>query len=74
MFRLRAGGLSQREIPDRSGVNSSTVFRILRTRAYLGEIRHREDWLPGIHESLVSVKEFGAAHRGRASGRVWVRL
>lgn len=69
IFRLRAEGNSQREISERTGVNHSTVLSILRNRAYLGEIRHLEAWLPGIHEPLVTEAEFASAHRGRTPGR-----
>ena len=69
VFRLRGDGASQREIERATGVNYSTVGQMLRNRAYLGEIRHKEAWLSGIHEPLISVEEFEAAHRGRIPGR-----
>jgi hypothetical protein len=69
VFRLRGQGLSQGEISKRTGVNYSTVLSILKNRAYLGEIRHRDEWLPGLHEPLVTPEEWEAAHRGRVPGR-----
>jgi site-specific DNA recombinase len=69
IFRLRGEGCSQTVISERTGVNRSTVLAILKNRAYLGEISHRDDWLPGIHEPLVTVAEFEAAHRGRVAGQ-----
>lgn len=69
IFKLRAEGASQSEIAERTGVNYSTVRQILHNRAYLGEIKHKDQWLPGIHEPLVTDAEFAAAHRGRIPGR-----
>lgn len=50
-------------------MNYSTVRQILHNRAYVGEMRHKDEWLPGSHEPLVSEEEFDAAHRGRIPGR-----
>ena len=36
----------------------STVYNILRDRAYIGEVRYRGSWLQGTHESLVPVSTF----------------
>ncbi len=54
IFALRAEGASQGSIAEATGVKYSTVLSILKNRAYLGEIRHRDDWLPGLHEPLVT--------------------
>lgn len=69
VFRLRAEGASQTAISEATGVHYSTVRAILFNRAYLGEIRHVDEWLPGIHEPIVTHKEFAAAHQGRVPGR-----
>lgn len=68
IFTLRGRGASQPEIARETGVNYSTVGMILRNRAYIGEMRHKDDWLPGAHEPLVTVAEWEAAHRGRTPG------
>lgn len=68
IFRLRAEGLSQAEISRRVGFKQSTVLSILRNRAYLGLVKCGDDWIDGLHESLVTDKQFQAAHRGRGSG------
>ena len=69
VFRMRADGSSQTQISEVTGINYSTVLSILKNRAYLGEIRHLDEWSPGLHEGLVSLEEFEAAHRGRVPGR-----
>lgn len=69
VFRMRADGATQTQISEVTGINYSTVLSILKNRAYLGEIRHLDDWLPGLHEGLVTLEEFDAAHRGRVVGR-----
>jgi site-specific DNA recombinase len=69
VFVLRSEGHSQAGVAEATGVKHSTVLAILKNRAYLGEIRHREDWLPGIHEALVSEDLWDAAHKGRVPGR-----
>lgn len=69
VFRLRSQGESHRKISEATGINHSTVLQILRNRVYLGETRSRDEWFPGLHEALVSVEEFEAAHRGWVKGR-----
>lgn len=69
IFALRADGLSYRDIEDQTGVKYSTVRQILHNRAYLGEVKHKTDWYPGLHEPLVTPAEFEAAHRGHIPGR-----
>lgn len=69
VFTLRAQGQSQAAVADATGVLHSTVLAILKNRAYLGEIRHKDRWLPGIHEALISEELWAAAHRGRVPGR-----
>ncbi len=69
IFRLRSEGESQGSIAEATGIKHSTVIAILRNRAYLGEIRHREEWLPGQHDPLVTEALWHAAHRGRVPGR-----
>ena len=69
IFALRAEGASQGSIADATGIKYSTVLSILKNRAYLGEIRHRDDWLPGVHEPLVTSELWKASRRGRTAGR-----
>lgn len=69
IFALRAEGASQGSIAEATGVKYSTVLSILKNRAYLGEIRHRDDWLPGVHEPLVTAEQWKASRRGRTTGR-----
>lgn len=69
IFRLRARGLSQREIEGATGVNYSTILTILKSRIYLGEVLLNDQWFPGRHEPIVTEEEFAAAHRGRVKGR-----
>ncbi len=69
VFQLRAEGASQTAVSLATGVNYSTVRAILFNRAYVGEIRHRGEWLPGIHEPIVTSERFDAAHQGRVPGR-----
>jgi site-specific DNA recombinase len=69
IFALRAGGLSLREIEERTGVRYSTVRAILHSRIYLGEVLLNGDWFPGHHEPIVTPQQFVAAHRGHLPGR-----
>ena len=69
IFRLRAEGATQSEISATTGVNYSTVLSILKNRAYLGEISHVGDWLPGKHLPLITVEQFEAVTRGRVRGK-----
>ena len=69
IFELRARGHSYAVIEAEVGISYSTVRQILQNRVYLGEVRLRDQWFPGIHEALVSADEFGAAHRGHLPGR-----
>jgi site-specific DNA recombinase len=69
VFTMRAGGASQGDIAAATGVKYSTVLSMLKNRHYLGEIRHRDQWYPGVHEALVTVEVFNAAHQGRVPGR-----
>jgi len=69
IFRMRAEGASHRAIEERTGIKFSTVGAILRSRIYLGEVQHREEWFPGLHEAIITVEEFGAAQRPFVKGR-----
>ena len=68
IFRHRAEGLSQAEVSRRVGINQSTVLSILRNRAYLGQVKCGDEWVDGLHDALVTEKQFQAAHRGRRKG------
>jgi len=69
VFRLRAEGLSYRAIEEQTGIKESTVMSILRSRVYLGEVPHKDEWFPGIHEPIVTPEAFEAAQRGHVPGR-----
>ncbi len=69
IFRLRAEGLSHKDIEDRTGIKYSTVRTILLSRIYLGEVLHNKEWYPGTHEPIITPEEFHAAQRGHVSGR-----
>lgn len=69
MFRLRAQGSSYSDIERATGIKSSTVMSILRNPAYRGLLKCAGEWLPGLHDPLVTDKEFDAAHRGRNKGQ-----
>jgi site-specific DNA recombinase len=68
IFRLRAAGLSYRDIESDVGVKYSTVRAILLSRIYLGEVLHGGQWYPGNHEALITEEEFRAATRGHIAG------
>ena len=69
IFELRARGASYAVIEGEVGISYSTVRQILHNRVYLGEVRLRDQWFPGIHEALVSAESFATAHRGHIAGR-----
>jgi len=69
VFRLRAEGLSHRQIEERTGIKYSTAIAILKSRIYLGEVLNNGTWYPGTHEPIITTAEFEAAHRGRVPGR-----
>ncbi|MHB1800048.1 MAG: recombinase family protein [Actinomycetes bacterium] len=47
--------------PGRAGWSASSVARVLRNRTYIGDIKHKGDWLPGAHDALLPVELFTAA-------------
>jgi hypothetical protein len=69
IFGLAAEGASYRRIEELTGVKLSTVASVLKSRVYLGEIPHRGEWFPGIHEALVDRELWEAAQRSRLPGR-----
>ena len=69
IFQLRADGKSYPVIEAASGVGYSTVQHICSNRVYLGEVRLRDQWFPGIHTPLVTPELFEAAQRGNPSGQ-----
>ena len=69
IFRLRAQGLSHREISERTGIKHGTVTVILPSRVYLGEVQLNGEWFPGRHEPIITEAEFAAAHRGYTTGQ-----
>lgn len=66
---MRAEGASQGEISEATGIKHSTLVYALDNEVYIGKMRHNDEWLPGIHEPLVSIEQFEAAHDGRVPGR-----
>jgi site-specific DNA recombinase len=68
IFKLRGQGRSYRTIEEHTAVRYSTVKSILESRIYLGEVLHNGEWTPGRHESIITVAEFHAAHRGFPKG------
>jgi site-specific DNA recombinase len=69
IFRLRAQGLSHREISERTGIKHGTVTVILPSRVYLGEVLLNGEWFPGRHEPIITEAEYDAAHRGFSRGK-----
>jgi site-specific DNA recombinase len=69
IFRLRAQNVSLRDIETQTGILYSTVGAILRSRIYLGEVLHNEEWYPGQHEAILTESEWQAANRGFVRGR-----
>jgi site-specific DNA recombinase len=69
IYRLRSQGSSYADIERATGINHSTVLSILRNPAYQGLVKCAGEWLPGLHEPIISEKEFAAAHRGRNEGQ-----
>lgn len=49
---------------------TTTLYAILRSRAYLGEIRYHQRWLPGTHEPLVDQATWDRVQRS-LSGKVY---
>jgi site-specific DNA recombinase len=69
IFRLRAQGMSHREISEQTGIKHGTVTVILQSRVYLGEVQLNGEWFPGKHEPIITEAEFEAAHRGFTRGK-----
>ena len=69
IFALRTEGDSYPTIEAKVGVKYSTVRQILGNKVYLGQVRLRDQWFPGIHTPLVTQAEFDAAQRGHVPGR-----
>lgn len=61
--RAIAASLNEAGIPGPGarGWSADSVSRVLRNRAFVGEIRHKDRWLPGAHEPIVDVELFDAA-------------
>jgi len=68
-FRMAAEGASRSEIADGTRLTYSTARSLLLNRAYIGEMRHKKEWVPGVHDPLVTIEEFDAAQRSRTPGR-----
>lgn len=58
-----AAGLNDDGIPTGGQGNWSadSVLRVLRNRAFIGEVRHRDEWLDGAHGPLIDTAVFHAA-------------
>ena len=35
-------------------IDKSLIYKILHNRTYLGEIRHKDKWYPGVHEAIIT--------------------
>ena len=68
VFRLRREGVSLAGIEDETGVKASTVKTIIESRVYLGEIKFKKEWLPGVHEPIITEAEWQAAQRAHTKG------
>jgi DNA invertase Pin-like site-specific DNA recombinase len=68
-FELRAAGTAWTQIADMLGMSVSAVQKMIRNRAYLGELRLRIDGEeivnPNAHEAIVSVELWHAAQGSR---------
>lgn len=62
-FRAIAEGLNDDHIPAPAGKQWSpqSVGNILKNRAFAGEVKHRDTWLPGAHEPVLDADLFAAA-------------
>ena len=69
IFALRAAGASFPDIATETGITYSTARHICENRVYVGHVRLREEWGPGIHPSLVTLEVFNAAQRGHTKGQ-----
>jgi site-specific DNA recombinase len=69
IYELRGEGASQAEIGRLTNTNHSTVVSILRNPAYLGLVKCGAEWLPGLHDPLVTQQQVDATHRGRTKGQ-----
>jgi site-specific DNA recombinase len=65
IYALRAEGMSQAQIGRATGTNRTTVLAILRNPAYRGQVKCADEWLPALHQPLITQKQFDAASRGR---------
>ena len=68
VFRLRREGISLNGIEEATGVKTSTVKTIIESRTYLGEIKVKKEWLPGVHEPIITEAEWQAAQRAHTKG------
>ncbi len=68
VFQLRADRHSYRSIEERTAIKYSTVYTILTSRIYLGEVLHNHQWFKGFHEPLVTPELFAAAQRAVPKG------
>lgn len=58
-----AVGLNEDGIPGAGarGWSPQSVSRVLRNRAFVGEVLHRDTWHPGAHDPIVDLDQFEAA-------------
>lgn len=69
IYDLRGEGMSHAEIGRVTNTNHSTVLSILKNPAYLGLVKCGDEWLPGLHEPLVTQQQVDASRRGRTKGQ-----
>ena len=68
IFRVRREGVSLVGIEEITGVKASTVKTIIESRVYLGEIKFKKEWLPGVHDPIITEAEWQAAQRAHTKG------
>ncbi len=67
VYAMCIAGKSLREIGDVVELKKGTVFKILRSRIYLGQVQNSAgEWIKGRHEALVDADTFQRARRALA--------
>jgi Recombinase len=57
----RAENTDNDTVPGPKPIDKSLIYKVLSNRVYLGEIRHRDQWYPGEHPSIVEQNLWDAA-------------
>ena len=48
-------------------IDAGKLHKLLHNRVYLGELGHKGDWLPGIHQPIIDQDTWDAAHKQLAN-------